>query len=487
MSRIARSGRDDNRAGQRVQITLESHFAIIDRPDVESSVTKAVTEEGWEISLNGDGQITRRWVSAPIHDPDKRDRLIFPAGLVTRVIAQLRRDGYVPVVKDRTLVPKRFCSRQLLADPELSEHRDFLTTASSCVRAQFSVRCENSAFLHSALLCELFSHRHILIVVENKMAERKTASVLSTYLGRTVATTETPELIWRGKQHVLVLDAQKFGAFVPRSEDWPIVIFVDSRLALVRTAITHLTAMKSSAWYGFARLGTRNSEAEQLQIDLVFGPDIWTEQSVEPDRRSVHVLFATPPLFPCRRIDDSLERKRICIWKNTNRNQAIADIAEAFAGRKLERLWQHGLLLDAPKTWFRRLDRFFRIAVLVESLEHARELVPLLPSWAVCNASEHEEQLPNLWGKAGQRTIRTALDVHAESMDVDVVIRADAVDAEWDPKGGPHTDRQLDLPMILVDFRDDWDSRAEADATVRCRQYEKRGWLVEGVRPGPLR
>lgn len=97
------------------------------------------------------------------------------------------------------------------------------------------------------------------------------------------------------------------------------------------------------------------------------------------------VICDGPPLAPPAAesaVPAALDRKRITIWQNEARNGLIAEIAEASAERRIEPLWENGLLLDDAEFPIAEPGPGW-VAVLVESLEHARALSSLLPDWAV--------------------------------------------------------------------------------------------------------
>ena len=84
--------------------------------------------------------------------------------------------------------------------------------------------------------------------------------------------------------------------------------------------------------------------------------------------------------------DEPLARKRAGLWHHEERNNAIAAIAVALVRGDLESLWPFGLFLGRQYTPFNipfLLPGW--LAIVVEVLEHARELGKLLPDEPLAN------------------------------------------------------------------------------------------------------
>src|SRR5436190_23023147 len=102
-------------------------------------------------------------------------------------------------------------------------------------------------------------------------------------------------------------------------------------------------------------------------------------------RARVDVLVVEAPLAPLGAISKNpLERKRQTIWANERRNDQIARVAQAFADRQLDPLWQCGLLLN--ETQFPAKAHGW-VAVLVESPEHGQAIAERLPGWMFMHAA----------------------------------------------------------------------------------------------------
>jgi hypothetical protein len=129
-------------------------------------------------------------------------------------------------------------------------------------------------------------------------------------------------------------------------------------------------------------------------------------------------------------------------------------------------------------------SRELRVAVLVESTAHARELRSLLRGWPVMSMVPLELRGPEQEKTAVRGSARchitTLLYALEEGVDADVIVRA---------SGGSGTEVMAELMRvrdqerhtpILLDFLDDLDEQARNESQQRISAYRKLGWPVEG-------
>jgi hypothetical protein len=179
----------------------------------------------------------------------------------------------------------------------------------------------------------------------------------------------------------------------------------------------------------------------------------------------------------------ALERKRAAYWGNAARNDFIATAARAFSECDEQALWACGLLLaDGGIPLTGRPG----VTVLVESAEHARELLQRLPGWEVLDAVPTPPGARPAFPKTPfklrplDRTVVTSLAAaRLATLDVDVLVRA-----------GPECPLELaGFPphsagprrVLLVAVADDGDGLARAAVGRRLRDYAGRGWASVGV------
>jgi hypothetical protein len=122
-----------------------------------------------------------------------------------------------------------------------------------------------------------------------------------------------------------------------------------------------------------------------MWVEGLFGGVVFEIESHRRHPADVRVLLADAPDVDVPRRATGLERKRH-FWHSDRRNAAIAAIARAFANGRLDDLVPHGLFLDAEPLERTAGGQGRRVAVLVESPEHARAFGDLLPGWRVLDA-----------------------------------------------------------------------------------------------------
>jgi hypothetical protein len=149
---------------------------------------------------------------------------------------------------------------------------------------------------------------------------------------------------------------------------------------------------RSRRGYALVRPGRQADRLAQLRLEAMAGPVIYRRRL---RRHRVRVVLL--PVTTCPPAGTTpLERKRLWYWHNADRNQAIANVAQAFAYLDWPYLHQAGLtMVDLAEHTYRN---FCWVAVLVESPEHGRQLLPLLPGWTMLDNTPPPEHGP----EAGQ-------------------------------------------------------------------------------------
>jgi hypothetical protein len=159
-----------------------------------------------------------------------------------------------------------------------------------------------------------------------------------------------------------------------------------------------------------------------------------------------------------------LDRKRRTIWRNADRNKAIAKLATAFAADSIRPLHEMGTLLDAEGI---DVAVSAGIDILVETLEHAGTLAAVLPQARV-----------NAYG--ANRRARRQAEVGTSPISITTILSA-YKDRGYRPSvlinaiGGPHaldlfTPQELDDRLIL-ELADEYDEVARRDFYRRLGGY----------------
>jgi hypothetical protein len=272
-----------------------------------------------------------------------------------------------------------------------------------------------------------------------------------------------------------------------------VVILARASQALQAETRTRLGALRRQRIYGLRLVHEQESPREELLVEGIIGPVLTIHGPIRKEPRSVSVLLAD---WRCRSSSYGqfgLEWKRHAIWQNPDRNNAIAGIARALVAGDLVALGKHGIFPDATDEAMLVNDGC-RVAILVESPEHAKEIGARLPGWRlVTGQSESDVERPELTGSSSDHAESTS-DTRPEATIVtqigsltfpmgtfDIVIRADGL--RW-PLEVPHLfegrRNGKQCRLLLIDLRDDFDEIALDATRRRIADYQRRSWEVTG-------
>jgi len=221
--------------------------------------------------------------------------------------------------------------------------------------------------------------------------------------------------------------------------------------------------------FGFLRAGRRRDPAVQILLEQLTGPLI---HRVRRPRAKVVVTMLPGADSSVRRGSDTLAAKRSTIWSNDERNALIAKAAR----KVLKRLRVPQAATDSHDADDHRQPR---VAVLVESYEHACKLSKLLPNWEICSLHSEHSRDPSSVPSA--KVIMTETSAAKKQLSVDCVIRATGRSSPLRVRGFPPRRSKTRRQVELIDF-DDTESSAAVDHTQRrCEQYEASGFIEKRV------
>ena len=253
-------------------------------------------------------------------------------------------------------------------------------------------------------------------------------------------------------------------------DDFEAVVVPDSEHALTLScAFVRIPSV--SRFFGL--LGDRavlNSN-ERLLLEVIFGDTILGTPLPRP------VVTFQGVRNPSRfRKDDLLRSKRTAIWENVARNCEIAQFAKAVAGAPgtARSIPRNIAQLVTEQTGPQR-----RVCLLVEGLDHARQLAGLLPDWPIVDRSLVQGPWMNFLsslppaGLHGRGCIATYSAIDRSKVRVgNVLIRADAGTGGLDPDC-------CTAPKVIIDLVDLGSSHLESRFRKRLAAYHAVGMEVD--------
>lgn len=194
--------------------------------------------------------------------------------------------------------------------------------------------------------------------------------------------------------------------------------------------------------------------------------------------------FLQPPLGPPPRVrrGDALDWKRKAVWNNACRNDYIALLADALSRRNERQLEQLGVFLTADD-----LARSQSVAILVESVEHGRELHRRLDGWELWtqvprnsgNESISSQSVDLFKLRACDKVIMTLVSASRQTeIDAHILIRADGTRWPLMLDGFPTAASASDSEVQMIDLADDLDKLSRAATQARLRDYRRLGWQI---------
>lgn len=222
--------------------------------------------------------------------------------------------------------------------------------------------------------------------------------------------------------------------------------------------------------------------ADRTALEAFFGPrriDAEDHGLLLP----VHAAVLPAPAYPAspRRFRNALTRKQKMIWKNDKRNLRLATLA-----KQLQRQDGRGLKVsginDPTDIIPRPADAGkLRVAVVVESSAHGRELQSHLPGWEIVASGTDRET----FGIEADGHIVTLRAAQAVGLTTEAVVYAAGTGSRWIGACGGRGWHEGSLQLV-VDVADDFDEQARADVNARVDDYRSRGWRLHVAGQGEV-
>jgi hypothetical protein len=355
---------------------------------------------------------------------------------------------------------------------------------------QIRTRSEGSAAWCLSLLGQLHPKANIAIGCANRSRAQRLQERLESLSDRKVQL--GPQIDWR-QGRMMVCTADTFAFCMP--DDWDVIACADIQSALAKQSMETLAKMKSQLRYCFLPAAQPVWPRSELLLEAIFGTEIFREPDPRGTPATVRVLLAEVPGGSCRRRrkhSGGLDWKRKAIWHNPTRNQAITEIAMALRTGDMKALARQGLQVLGEEDLASGRMEPWRTAILVESTEHAGQLLQHLPWWSLAHdvprekasegPSEDDWAMP-----VGDATLVTF--VHAERCGIaaDAVVRADG-GQQWPLplESFPRMAMFGEGEVLLVDLADGKAGRRRGQLPALQSEYEEMGWQVDGPCHGSM-
>lgn len=452
-------------------IITEDHLAVME-PAVR---LPEVLLQSRRKQFVADGPLGHREVETKVvfHDIDCKGRLVFPAGLLPRMRRVLREHGYRVVVEDR----RKAGTRLLVDDGVLGERgskaSELLAAFAREPLGQVEVNTDEDSLEKMLILVQLFPEARIVAAVATRKEAWRHWRKLEVEFKETVGLAVSGTL--REGKRLMVGTFQS----IPRkmAGKCDILLLPQGEESTGEKACEMVVEMRFKRRYAFVRPQRRADWLVQLRLEQIAGEVI---HRLKKPRVPVRVLVLPTPSCVSGIYKTPLERKQALYWHNTARNEYVAKVAQAVHLMDRVALKEVGLRnqdIRAIKTCGRA-----RIRLLVETPQHARELLTLLPGWCMGTmipsgvddgkekASEVNFQMPMIMAAVYAST----LDIQA-----DIIIRATGMGWPLKVRNFPPKESKKTPPQVLViDFDDNQQQDAWRDTQNRVKEYKRQGMEV---------
>lgn len=404
---------------------------------------------------------------------DREGRPHFPAGLVPTLVREAAHDGYTVEIQDERREDTTDYGK-LLEGAEGGDRR-YLEALVKNPLGAVEVANNDEVVRRLVQLAALHRQAPVVVTVATRKLAWKVWQALQEKLPYAVGLVTAKKR--RPGRRCVVCSYRMLKKLA--QEEGAVLAVVEAERA---TATLADVVVGNPAWsrvYGFVYADVTRDEHADLHLKALAGELIHATPRTAAPKRVLLVPSASAPVKSGGR---GLERKRRTIWKNRPRNRRVAQVAQALLAKDFETLRECGLYLDLAELEGMRRRR---VAVLVESTAHARELRSLLRGWPIHHMVPLELRKPEAAESnqtAAEGFIVTLLYGGLEGVDADVIVRATGGQGEWvveeslEEKLGDKT-----TSTLIIDFDDAFDQQARNDTRLRMHDYRHRRWAVEGV------
>jgi superfamily II DNA or RNA helicase len=442
------------------------------------------------------------YIDRKIYCPGPVDQtLIIPIGMVPRVAAGLRDQGYLPIRVAKTLVAATDLRKEGYLDWD-ALHRDFkiypdqeelLTKVVSADGGIISAPTGAGKSVCIRMICALYSKAKIHVVTKSATLADEIFNDLVTVvpqLGRVGGGHKNLE----SRVNVFVADSLHHG-----EGDADIVLADEIHQLVAPKYAEKFSQYTRARIFGFSASPTGRQDGRDIVAEAICGPEIHT-MSYQDAANAGRVV---PITVEWLRISEGPDvsgmtnpayKERIAIWQNDFRNGIIA-----------ARAWE--------------TDPEEQVLIIVKTIDHAVRLKKLLPQYELAYAANGMDQkrlqtyirdgylpedeplmtpkrLSEMRQKFASGEIKKVISNYVWSTGVNfrnlaVLIRADAAASKISDIQIPgRVCRRIPgakESALMVDCFDDWDPGFRRKSQSRWRNYQEKGWTQIFAEPAKSR
>jgi hypothetical protein len=406
---------------------------------------------------------------------DFRGRLAFPAGLLPRCQAELEANGYEVEIEDcRRFGPRFEIDDQFVAEAD-DVARPLLEALAHQPLGQVEVHGGITDTVEKiALVRKLFPRARLVVAAAARRQVWKYWRSLEDVLDEPVGLRCTGHR--RAGKRCWVTTHQQLGDVAAKAH---ILLLPDAGQAAGDVGAKAVAEAGVPRVYAFVPVGERLDRRTRIRLEGMAGPVI---HRLGPPRAGVNVLLVKSPggTKLTAKGETGLEWKRAAYWGNKSRNKAVVAAVRAFSEGIAEELRRLGLApgREGLKSGFEQA----RVVVLVESAEHGRNLVQMLPGALLVDAVPREKGGKEADTDYGPKVplIITATAAGKKGITANILVCATGGASPLAVKDFPPAadDVEDGRDVLLVDFDDSFDKAAMDDTASRLHDYEARGFKL---------
>lgn len=481
---------DQRRAGTEVEIEIANGLATI-RPPLLDLVRESLEYQQTLFELGGPLGERSRVVTRRLYELDSQGRLVVMVGSVAGIRRTLEQHGYPVTLRDHRRWPARCRKTEERLQDELTvQEQTMLGTLRTNRAGQLIVRGRREQTRAIEIIGRHWPDAIMLIPVATLRHVDELYGDLVAPFGSSLTRARGGN--WARESNRVVCTYEPLRTCIPQGVD--IVVFAEVASMFNEKVFEAIRDLPEDILrYAVVQADEMLDRVTQIRLEALCGPVIYRNPDPRGEPAAVRVVLCDAPHLPTIAYRNPLDRKRRAFWHNTARNTVIAEIATAFADGDQQALWKHGLgLEDGPESLAVRPGD--RVAVLVESPEHGRELQKALRSWPLLSATPKpntkraaDENALTAWGLP-PRSILTSLRAHrVGQLAVETLIVATPDDWAGVTPGFPPRQRRAQPQetqhhenerheILVIDMADDFDRHATEQTWQRLETYRIRGW-----------